>query len=55
MASIYTNIGLKLKLIKFEDNSLIILSPIIKREYKHLLTGVFRKMENDAKGNLEVI
>jgi len=32
-----------------------ILSPIIKREYKHLLTGVFRKMENDAKGNLEVI
>ena len=32
-----------------------ILSPIIKREYKQLLTGVFRKMENDAKGNLEVI
>ena len=32
-----------------------ILSPIIKREYKHLLTGAFRKMENDAKGNLEVI
>ena len=32
-----------------------ILSPIIKREYKHLLTGVFRKMENDAKDNLEVI
>lgn len=32
-----------------------ILSPIIKREYAPLLTGIFRKMENDAKENLEVI
>ena len=31
-----------------------ILSPIIKREYKTLLTGVLRKMEIDAKENLEV-
>ena len=32
-----------------------ILSPIIKREYKTLLTGVLRKMENHAKENLEVM
>ncbi len=32
-----------------------ILSPIIKREYKSLLTGVLRKIENDVKENLEVV
>ena len=42
------NIDLKLSL------KARILSPIIKREYKSLLTGVFLKIGLDAENTLEV-